>query len=122
LFGVTEALYFEKTHTFLPSTFYYAEPMMRDEAEATYKALGLEVRHITDKPGFVYPAHRHGEVILCILSGSGKLRLDEGEWMDMKAGEEFRIADDQLHEVIVGPHGWEYLIAASPEEMKRLGR
>ncbi len=91
------------------------------DATAKYEQLGLEVRHITDDPGELYAPHRHGGVYLFTLAGSAKVRLDSSEWRATEPGQEIHIQDDQLHEVVVGPDGWEYLFATTPEEMKRQG-
>lgn len=91
------------------------------EAQAKYKQLGLEIRRRIDEPGRVYPPHRHEGVFLLTLKGSAKIKLDDSEWQITKPGDKVRINDDQLHEAVSGPNGWEYLFAASPEEMKRQG-
>lgn len=95
--------------------------MNSDDATAKYKRLGLEVRHITDKPGELYTPHRHGGVYLFTLQGSAKIKLDDGRWHSTEPGEEIHIQDNQLHEAVVGSEGWEYLFATTPEEMKRQG-
>lgn len=95
--------------------------MNSDEATAKYKQLGLEIRHITDEPGEIYTPHRHRGVYLFTLRGSAKIKLDNGEWRQTEPGREIHIHDNQLHEAIVGPDGWEYLFATTPEEMKRQG-
>jgi quercetin dioxygenase-like cupin family protein len=95
--------------------------MERNDVENRYSELGLEVRRIVDKPGKVYRPHRHEGVFLFTLKGSAKIKLDDGEWQTTEPGDEIHIEDDQLHEAVSGVDGWEYLFAASTEEMERQG-
>lgn len=89
--------------------------------EDNYKSQDLVVFHQSDKPGFVYQPHRHGEVRLYTIKGSSKIKLDGKDWHDIEPGREFIIHDNQLHEAVVGPEGWEYIFASTPEEAKNQG-
>lgn len=95
--------------------------MQRKDVETKYAKLGLEVRQIVDGPGEIYEPHRHEGVFIFTLIGSAKIKLDDGEWQLVQQGDEVHIKNNQLHEIISGPSGWEYLFAASPEEIKRQG-
>jgi quercetin dioxygenase-like cupin family protein len=95
--------------------------MTRQELEEKYSKMGLVTRYITDKPGEVYEPHKHGGVYLFTLKGSAKIKLDDGEWQVIEPGQETSIEDNQLHEAIAGPEGWEYIFAATPEELERQG-
>lgn len=92
-----------------------------NDAKAKYRALGLETRYIVDEPNETSAAHRHASVYLFTVKGSTAIKLDGQDWQTLLPGQEVRIADNQLHEAITGPEGWEYLFAASPEEVKRQG-
>ncbi len=89
--------------------------------ENNYKSLGLVALRQSDKPGFVYEPHRHGEVRLYTVKGSASIKLDDGDWRTTSPGQEIIIHDGQLHEAVAGPEGWEYIFASSPEEAKRQG-
>jgi quercetin dioxygenase-like cupin family protein len=95
--------------------------MTRQEAEAKYHRLGLTTRHITDQPGEIYEPHAHEEVYLFTLTGSLKLRLDNGPWQTVEPGQEVHIKTGQRHEAVAGSNGWEYIFAASAAEIKRQG-
>lgn len=95
--------------------------MDRAEAEAKYRGIGLVTRYIEDSPLEVYEPHEHEGVYLFTLDGSAKLRLDNGEWQAIEAGQETRIGDNQRHEAVVGKDGWKYIFAASAQEMERQG-
>jgi quercetin dioxygenase-like cupin family protein len=95
--------------------------MSSKEAEARYRSIGLVTRYIVDEPGAVYEPERHEGVYLFTIKGSAKIRLENGEWITVKPGHELKIEDNQLHEAIVGPKGWEYIFAASKEEIERQG-
>ena len=90
-------------------------------AEDKYKSMGLVALRQSDKPGLVYEAHRHAEVHLYTIKGSAKIKLEDQDWQNLEPGQEFIIGDNQLHEAVVGPEGWEYIFASSPEEAKRQG-
>ena len=89
--------------------------------EDSYKGMGLVALRQSDKPGLVYEPHRHAEVRLYTIRGSAKMKLDDQEWQNTEPGQEIIIHDNQLHEAVVGPEGWEYIYASSPEEAKRQG-
>jgi quercetin dioxygenase-like cupin family protein len=93
--------------------------MTREEIEKKYQDKGLVTRYIIDKPGEVYEPHRHGEVWLYTLKGSAKIKLDDKQWITVAPLQEVTIDTNQLHEAIVGNEGWEYVFAASAEEIKR---
>lgn len=105
----------------MPPRCYHAG-MSPEEFEDMYRAKGLTTRVVVDEPGKVYPLHQHGAVYLCILEGSVKLKLGDDDWQTLVAGEEIHIADNLKHEAVVGPRGWTYIIAASPEVIEQLGR
>jgi quercetin dioxygenase-like cupin family protein len=95
--------------------------MQRKVIEQKYRDMGLEYKHVSDEPGKVYKPHRHGQAYLYSLSGSIKLKLDDGDWQSIEPGREVIIKRHQLHEAVVGPDGWEYIFAWHPEEAKEYG-
>lgn len=90
--------------------------MDRREAEKKYKKLGLKTIHASDKPHKVYEPHKHHATWLYCLKGSVKVKLDGGSWKTIKSGDEIIIKEDQLHEAVVGPDGWEYIFAYPTNE------
>lgn len=88
---------------------------------AKFKADGLEVEVINDKPNFVYPKHRHGAVSLAVIKGSIKIALDNGPMYEYTPGSVIKINNNQPHAAQVGPGGCSYIFAASHEEMVRQG-
>jgi len=84
--------------------------MTREEVEAKYKKMGLQIEYGNDKPGFVYEPHRHEQTYLYTLSGSIKLKLDD-DWQELTSGNEAIVGENQLHEAVVGPEGWEWVAA-----------
>ena len=93
--------------------------MNKNQILAKYNSLGLETEYGLDKPGKVYPPHRHEKTFLYTLGGSIKIKIDNKEWMELEKGEEFIVGSNQLHEAIVGKDGWEYVAAWDKEEAKR---
>ncbi len=83
------------------------------EIENHYHDLGLLTEHGTDKPGTVYPPHIHEMTYLYTLTGSLSIRIRDGDWQTLQAGDEFIIQKDELHEAKVGEDGWEYVAAWS---------
>lgn len=92
-----------------------------DAIKERYKALGFETQRQSDKPGTIYKPHRHGETRIYTLKGSAKVKLEGEPWRTFGPDDELIIKDNQLHEAIIGKETWEYIFAASPEEMKRQG-
>ena len=95
--------------------------MTEQDARFKYEQQGLTVVVVEDEPGEKYELHRHEAVCLYTLSGSAEVRLDEGQWRAMQAGDEVEIGNNQLHEVVVRTAGWKYLFAASAGEVARQG-
>jgi quercetin dioxygenase-like cupin family protein len=95
--------------------------MNKKSVIAKYRKEGLIAKHIVDKPGTLYPPHRHGEVRLCSLSGAVKIKLGTGQWQDLKPGQELVINRNQVHEAVVGAEGWEYIFAYGLEEAEKFG-
>jgi hypothetical protein len=96
-------------------------PADQEEIERQYHEMGLETRHQVDKPGTTYQPHRHEGVRLFTITGSAMVRLDNEPWQPVGPGQELVIGNDQLHEAKVADEPWEYIFAATPEEMKRQG-
>jgi len=95
--------------------------MKRADVEAQYQAMGLATRYIIDDPGTVYEPHAHEGVYLFTLKGSAQVRLGDSGWQTVEPGDETHIKDNQRHEAVAGEKGWEYIFAATPQEMKRQG-
>lgn len=93
---------------------------MRDEAEYTYQAKGLETRYIIYKPYKIYKPHAHASVYLFSVKGTAKIKLAD-KWLNVSPGQEIKIESGQVHEAVVGQDGWEYIFATTSEEMKRQG-
>lgn len=49
------------------------------------------------------------------------IKLDDEPWQAVGPGQELVIGNDQLHAAKVVDEPWEYIFAATPEEMKRQG-
>jgi mannose-6-phosphate isomerase-like protein (cupin superfamily) len=86
----------------------------RWEARAARTALGSEqtgVMHFRLKPGKRSPfAHRHeaAEEIYVILSGSGRVKLDD-EVSDVRPRDAIRVAPEVVRAFEAGPDGLEYV-------------
>jgi hypothetical protein len=93
----------------------------RQEIERGYQESGFETRHVGDGPGAVYQPERYEKVRLFTLRGSAEIKLDDEPWKTVEAGQELVMDDAQMHEARVGKDGWEHIVAASAEELKRLG-
>jgi quercetin dioxygenase-like cupin family protein len=94
--------------------------MNRQDAEAKYKKMGLETDYVVDEPGKVYEPHRHSEIhIFFTVKGNVRLKLDNKDWQTLEPGQETMIANNQLHEAVVGSEGWEFVFATTPEGMKQ---
>jgi mannose-6-phosphate isomerase-like protein (cupin superfamily) len=93
----------------------------KEEIEQHYREQGLETRYVTDKPGTIYEPHQHGRVYLFTLKGSAKIKLGHGSWHSVEQGQEIVIEKGQLHEAVVGKNPWEYIFAATSEEMQKQG-
>lgn len=89
------------------------------EIEQSYRAKGLETEYVVDEAGKVYEPHRHEQTYLYTLSGSVKIKVDDGDWQTLRSGQEFIVGTNQLHEAEVGPEGWEYVAAWNPEEAEK---
>jgi quercetin dioxygenase-like cupin family protein len=95
--------------------------MRLEDIKAKYKKMGLVTFLQVDEPNKTYEPHRHDAVRIYTLKGSAKVKLDNQGWQAFGSGEELVINNNQLHEAIVGPEGWEYIFATSAEEAKRQG-
>jgi len=89
--------------------------------EDKYTHMGLAVFHQSDQPGKIYKPHRHGAVHIYTVKGLAKLKLDNGDWQNVEAGQEIIIQDNQLHEAVVGPDGWDYIFATTAQEARHQG-
>lgn len=93
--------------------------MNQEQIENRYRERGLEVEHGRDEPGKVYEPHTHEQTFAYTLGGSIKVRIDNQEWRELRAGQEVEIGSNQLHEGVVGHEGWEYVVAWNAEEAKQ---
>lgn len=89
--------------------------------EDEFTGQGLVFEYGEDAPGKVYTPHRHGWTKLVTLGGSFKMKLDDSEWFEQKAGDTCEVQSGQLHEAVVGPEGWKWLSAWRPEEDDTFG-
>jgi quercetin dioxygenase-like cupin family protein len=85
--------------------------LVADFIISDYERRQLKASLVVDKPGTVYPPHKHSAVRIETVSGSAQVRLDEDEWHGIEPGEGFIIADNQMHEAKVGNEPWMYVIA-----------
>ncbi len=85
--------------------------MNEAEVAQRYRDIGLRVSREADEPGKIYKPHAHQKTYLYCLQGSIKVRLNDGEWQELRTGQELIIGEGQFHEAVVGPNGWEYIHA-----------
>lgn len=83
-----------------------------------YRKKGLATEHGTDEPGKVYGAHQHMRTRLYTIIGTAEIQVDDRPAHTLQPHQEFIVGANQLHEVVVGNDGWEYVAAWDAEELK----
>jgi uncharacterized protein YjlB len=76
-------------------------------AEARLRALGVEPYAWSNGPGDRYGAHVHGftKLLVCAEGSITFLLGDEGEPLELTAGEGFELPAGTRHAAVVGPNG-----------------
>ncbi len=93
--------------------------MNRDEAELKYKGKGMSTEYVKDDPGKVYPTEQHERTVLYTIGGRAHIRVNNGPWQELQAGDEFVVEENQPHEAIAGTDGWEYVASWKTADAKK---
>lgn len=83
------------------------EPASEKAMRAVFAADGLRPYRWSNAPGDVYPAHHHSyDKVLYVVSGTITFGLpDDGERVELRAGDRLDLQAGVIHDATVGPEG-----------------
>jgi mannose-6-phosphate isomerase-like protein (cupin superfamily) len=82
------------------------------------KQVGYATETGFDEPDYRYKAHFHERTILKTIEGSIQIYLDVGE-INLQPGNYVLVREGETHAAHVGPEGWKFFAAYSPEDSKK---